>query len=416
MITLCPRRQRGFSLVELMVSVVIGMLALLFATRLVVSGETNKDAALGGSDQMQNGMLAMFSLSGDAATAGWGLNDPYVAGCRAVFADTRGYQLLSTQINGATVQPLAGVVIQSNGAAPDQISFNSGSSQTGVGSLKIISTYSAGNVVTVDSPQPYGFNDQDVLVVAANDDGVSPCTVTQMSGFSPGAGNGNQMQLNTGANYRFSPQAGMATGYTANASYVYNLGQPDLLHFHTWSVNNGFLMLRATDLGGAAANAVAVTDNIVSIKAEYGFDTRVVGYYDPSPPGNSTQTVIYKNGVAIVPDVSGMQVTQWSPVMINADTSAASPGTGDLGDFQRIVAVRIAVVARSKTAEKPNSAGVCSATTELPVVFDSSAPAGVAAVPITVNVAVPGDTVNWQCYRYRVFETIVPVINSQYRP
>ena len=50
----------GFSLVELMVSVVIGLLALVFATRLVVSGEQNKDAAVGGSDSMQNGMLALF--------------------------------------------------------------------------------------------------------------------------------------------------------------------------------------------------------------------------------------------------------------------------------------------------------------------------------------------------------------------
>ena len=38
-----PRAAAGFSLVELMVSVVVGMLAILFATRLVVSGEMAND-------------------------------------------------------------------------------------------------------------------------------------------------------------------------------------------------------------------------------------------------------------------------------------------------------------------------------------------------------------------------------------
>jgi type IV pilus assembly protein PilW len=33
-----------------------------------------------------------------------------------------------------------------------------------------------------------------------------------------------------------------------------------------------------------------------------------------------------------------------------------------------------------------------------------------------VNVAVAGDTLDWKCYRYRVFETIVPIRNAQWRP
>jgi type IV pilus assembly protein PilW len=127
--------------VELMVSVVIGMLALLFATRLVISGEANKDAAVGGSDSMQNGMLAMFSLSGDAGTAGWGLNDRTVAGCNTTFSDQRGYALLGAKRDGVDVTPLASVVIQSNGTAPDVISFNSGSSNAGVGSILMVADY-----------------------------------------------------------------------------------------------------------------------------------------------------------------------------------------------------------------------------------------------------------------------------------
>ena len=99
--------------------------------------------------------------------------------------------------------------------------------------------------------------------------------------------------------------------------------------------------------------------------------------------------------------------------MIDADGDGV---VGSPGDYQRVAAVRLAVVARSKTVEKPNAAGQCSATAELPTVFAGAAPATVAAAPVQVNVAVADDPVAWQCYRYRVFENIVPIRNAQWRP
>jgi type IV pilus assembly protein PilW len=400
-------RHRGFSLVELMVSVVIGLLALLFATRLVISGERNKDAAVGGSDSMQNGMLALFSLSGDANTAGWGLNDRTVAGCNTIFYDANGYQLPSiVRSDGATVTPLASVVIQSNGANSDVISFNSGSSQSAVGSVKMTADYVGGNSITIDSRTPYGYNNNDVLVVAAGTPSpLLPCTLIQMAGFNPGQGLDDRMLIATGGLNRFNQAAGMTQAYNMNVTYLYNLGQPNLLHFHTWSVNRGTLMLKASELAGSEANGASVTDNIVAIKAQYGLDTRVITDYDPNPIGNGT--------TELQVTTNGMQITQWSATMPDADGDGVA---GSPGDFQRIAAVRIAVVARSKTADKPDASGACSATTVLPTIFTSNAPASAAAAPVQVNVVVANDTLSWKCYRYRVFETIVPIINSQFRP
>lgn len=396
-------RKRGFSLVELMVSVVIGMLALLFATRLVISGEANKDAAVGGSDAMQNGMLAMFSLSGDAGTAGWGLNDRTVAGCNTTFSDQRGYALLGAKQDGVDVTPLASVVIQSNGAAPDVISFNSGSSNAGVGSILMVADYGGESYVVGAQGSPYGYNDGDVLVVAPQTPD-RPCTVMQIAGFNPAAGRSAEMLLSGGAAYRYNPAAAMAQNYAKNVTFLYNLGQPDRLHFHTWSVQNGVLRLRATDLAGAEQAGASVADNIVSIKAQYGFDNRALPNYDPNPAGNGTQAV---------PTSNGMQITVWSPTMIDADNDGVNGGPGD---YQRIAAVRIAVVARGKNVEKPAPGGECGATTAAPTIFGSPVPSGVAAAPMTVNLAVAGDPVSWKCYRYRVFETIVPILNSQFRP
>jgi type IV pilus assembly protein PilW len=39
-----------------------------------------------------------------------------------------------------------------------------------------------------------------------------------------------------------------------------------------------------------------------------------------------------------------------------------------------------------------------------------------APASIKPNVIVTGDTVNWKCYRYRVFETVVPIRNTAWRP
>jgi type IV pilus assembly protein PilW len=396
--TILPRRAAGFSLVELMVSVVIGLLALLFATKLVVSGETNRDAALGGSDSMQNGMLALYSLSNDAAQAGWGLNDTLVAGCNTSFTDANGYALDTLTVGGVASTPLAAVLIQSNGANPDRISLYTGTSEAAVGSVKTAGLITAGDVVIPTSTaSPYGFAVGDVLLVApepataAN----SRCSVVQMSGTLPAPKN-DWLTIGAGATMRFNPAGGMPNGYALGGGRVFNLGRPERLSFHTWSLAGGVLLLRATDLAGAETAPVSVIDNIVSIKAQYGFDARVLPNYNPALP----------------PAGNGMQVTQWSSTMIDAD----SDGTvGDPGDFQRVAAVRLAVVARARSVEKPGAAG-CSATTTLPTVFGTAAPAAVAAVPVQVNVAVAGDTIGWKCYRYRVFETIVPIRNAQWRP
>ncbi|MRW90802.1 pilus assembly protein PilW [Duganella sp. FT80W] len=402
--TLFKRRMGGFSLVELMVSVVIGLLALLFATRLVVRGETNKESAIGGSDSMQNGMLAMFQLSGDASIAGWGLNDRTVAGCATTFSDQRGYQLLTAKRDGVNITPLAAVVIQSNGANPDVISFNSGSSNAGVGSVLMNGDYNGESYIVGAVGSPYGYNSGDVLVVAPQSPD-RPCTVVQMAGFNPASMHDAEILLQSGSDYRYNPAASMTQAYAKSVTFMYNLGQPDQLHFHTWSVSNGVLLLRATDLTGAEQAGVSVADNIVSIKAQYGFDTRVLTDYDPNPSGNGTSLVATANG--------GMQLGAWSASMIDADSDGSS---GGLGDYQRIAAVRIAVVARSKTVQKPAPGASCTATTVMPTVFSTNVPSGVTAVPQQVNVAVSGDTVDWKCYTYRVFETIVPILNSQYRP
>jgi type IV pilus assembly protein PilW len=385
--TLSLRRARGFSLVELMVSVVVGMLALMFATRLITGAEQNKQAALGGSDSMQNGMLAMFSISNDAAQAGYGLNDPIVVGCDTVMSDLSGYALAGVTRGALNVTPLAAAVIQSNGANPDSISLYAGSSATGTGTLRITDTYAGGGTASIDRV-PYGFALNDVLLLAPETPG-GQCAITQISGDTTVPTTPQTVTVAPNAAARFAPTV-WGPSFPGGISRAFNLGPAGSLSFHTWSVANGFLQLRATDLSGASAAASTVVDNVVSIKAQYGFD--LTGNFNPD---------------------NGMVVSRWSPTMISTD-GVGPPG--EATDYQRIAALRIAVVARSKAPERPAAGADCTATTSQPVVFATANPSGVAPVPMTVNVAVAGDPVDWKCYRYRVFETIVPIRNAAWRP
>ena len=382
-------RADGFSMVELLVSIVIGLLALGFATRLVVRGEVSKQAALGGSDAMQNGVLALFSMERELNQAGWSMNDPLIVGCDTVFADTSAYAMLTAARGGATVTPLAAVVIESNGGAPDRVSINSGTSMSNTGMARLSGDYAAGAALDIDRA-PYGFTGTDtalaggdVIVVAPEAAGASKCVLAQVSGtVAPGTPNGqNRILIAADANNRFNT-GGLGIAFPSLQARLFNLGPASSLSFHTWSVDRGFLQLRASNLSGAMAAPAPVTDNIVSLKAQYGFDRR--------------------GGAQFTPEL-GMQVTTWSGVMLDADNDGV---IGSAGDYQRIAAARIAVVARSRAPERANASGACAATPNLPTVFGN----------LSVTVAVSGDTVDWHCYRYRVFETIVPIRNSAWRP
>lgn len=119
--------------------------------------------------------------------------------------------------------------------------------------------------------------------------------------------------------------------------------------------------LEASDF--STQETAILADNIINIQARYGI-----------APGGS------------------QSVSEW----VDATGVWADPPPAAI---KRIKAVRIAVVARSTLREKPEANGVCNVTMVAPV----SWPGG-PAIDLT-------DDPNWQCYRYKVYETIAPLRN-----
>ena len=150
---------------------------------------------------------------------------------------------------------------------------------------------------------------------------------------------------------------GWPTSYTANPR-IYDLGA---FTQRTYSVANGSLV--SQDFFSSLTQ-VQLANNVVSLKAYYG-----------------------------ISDAGSQVVNNW----VSATGSWATPTAED---FKRIKAIRVAVVVRSPLKERlPPGQTVCAITTTAP----ESWPGGPA-----IDLSNDSD---WRCYRYRTFETVVPLRN-----
>lgn len=95
-----------------------------------------------------------------------------------------------------------------------------------------------------------------------------------------------------------------------------------------------------------------------------------------------------------IADAGSQTVSNW------VDAAEETWEKPNLVNAKRIKAIRIALVARSSQYERPKE-GSCKITTEETVKqWPSWA---------SFNTASYGD--DWQCYRYKVFETVIPLRN-----
>lgn len=122
-----------------------------------------------------------------------------------------------------------------------------------------------------------------------------------------------------------------------------------------------------------------------------------------------------RNGLLSISDIVNMQaqygvsatansnqITQW------VEPTGATWGTPTVADRNRIKAIRVAIVARNGNMEKTAVTTACSSTT-------ATAPTGLCAWVGTSTSPAPvidlSANANWANYRYKVFETIIPLRN-----
>jgi type IV pilus assembly protein PilW len=243
-----------------------------------------------------------------------------------------------------------------------------------------------------------GIAQNDLLIAYETDNAgalVKTCTLVQVSNADPVTTPVNHTAGSWNGNLGIFP----AADYTVNALLL-NMGSL-MVHYYSLDANSNLITMAydsTTNTGLDVVNdpAQILSPDVVNLQAQYGFDTR---------SNANIPNVCFPTG-------SGLGFTP--PVGVNAsgqcsivDTWSDNPPV----DISRIYAIRFAVVARSGLKEKPDqTTGVCNTTTTSPTwARDSTNPAGI-AINVSKN---PDGTANadWKCYRYKTFETIVPIRN-----
>jgi len=320
----------GFSLIELMVGMTIGLLAVLIITQVMSLFELQRRATTGTADAQVNGAIGLFAIQRDVQMAGFGLmpiTNPSIE--------------CTTVLYGASVTGITGMgPVSITDGTSDSLTIRYASGQTGGVVSQVTSL--VGNAATVGSN--LGCQVGDVTLASAGTtcafskatavsaSGVSPITVTLSENTNAGSGS-NLACLGswTEVTYAVAPDATVA-------------GASNLT--------------RTTRVNGAVVdNAKPVVAGIVNLQVQYGV--------------SSTAT--------------SNQVTSW------VDASGGTWAAPSVANRNRIKAIRLVVVARNSKKEQDNVTS--SALTWSGGTIDLSADA------------------SWQKYRYRTFETIIPLRN-----
>lgn len=366
------RGSAGFTLVELMVGVGVGLLSTVVIATILARSEQQKRNTMSGSDAQVAGALALFELEKEVKEAGYGLtSDTAGTGCT-----------LTAKYAGAVIADippdLAPIVITKTADMPDTLritkSMPTRFSIPAQVTAPLFNPTGGGSVAnTVTLKSNIGIEPGDLLaVVSAPADpttGVGSCIVFQATDIKAdhvGVGRTVDAEWNS-----------IATLPAMSLSqYVVNLGALESSTYSVAPVAAGspiYALQRAqfTLKDRAVVNRV-VQNGVVDLKAFYGVDTDADGVVD--------QYV--------------------------SDTPTTVAG------WQQVRAVRMALLTRSEQFEKDK------VTTAEPL-WDVGK---LASVPGTEDCGTskciklnPKVAADWEHYRYKVFEVVIPIRNQLWR-
>jgi len=391
------RRARGVTLVELLVAMVISLIAITAIFQVFSVFEGQKRTTMGGGEAQTNGALALFTLERELRQAGYGFNSPDYFGCtiQAWDESTGGadIKVCDEPTSSCTlVRPILAPVqiTQGAGGAPDMLSVLYGNADLLPQAVNLIQDM-ATSTTPLRVTNRFGFQRGDVIILAETG---KDCSLKQVQNLPAVAGqkdmvlhvSGDYIHPKSGLNTptRYNKPGGLPDKYSVNGR-TFNLGQSPTYNIYTigtpgndgtWGNSDDVknqLAVQQMLSGPTDLKATTVYDGIVQLQAQYGNDDGI---------NNGTVTnATYAADDGIIDNFSDAPAANWAQVS----------------------AVRLAIVARSNLREKADPAdGLCKITTVAP-----SWAGG------TISLAADP---NWQCYRYKVFETVVPIRNMIWRP
>lgn len=340
---------------------VIALLGTIIIFQVFSVSESIKRTSTSGGDAQQYGALGLYTIERELRMSGLGINNQNLIGC-----NLRTYNNLALPQVGTTFA-LTPVLITAGAtaAAPDQVTVTYGNSPLLSSSIQVAQNMAnATSILRVSNR--FGISVGNMLVLAESG---KDCTMIQVTSLPTVAGNTDQVLHDATGQYN-NPDITWPT-YSTNGT-VYNLGGVPTRN--TYSIANSQLTLNAAF---ATTGPLVIADNIVHLKAQYGHDDGV--------NNGSVDNAVYTAGDGMVDNYTNTM-----------------PATPTANDWLRVITVRLALVARSALPEKPKvQGGPCDATTVAPTWSGGT-------LDLSSNAS-------WQCYRYRVFETTIPLRNMMWQ-
>jgi type IV pilus assembly protein PilW len=382
-------RNPGFTLVEVLVGMVMGLIVVLVIMQALSVAEGYKRTTTNGSDAQVNGLLAIRTLESQIRMAGYGLTGTGVSLCPSIeSADPTNPGNPGPPMNSMPVKLVDG------GSSSDTIEVLYSGSAGGSAPIHIRSAMpSPSNDTPVNTVS--GINTCD-FVLLASPTGNKICTLQQVTNTQP---NGNGVHyLTSSGQSNYDPPGGQLNnvfpnypGYTTS-DIVVNIGNFVDRRFSVYkNGSNDEFYLRNSKVNSAADGCqtdpnppnLDMFSNVVYMKAQYGIANLAPG---------DTQQVYCWTGAATTDTGCSISSGNWS----------APPAS----DVNRIKAIRLVLVVRSQLSEKPSTGTTCDTTTTSNVPISWTSQFGETVPTIDLS-GVP----NWQCYRYKAYRTVVPMIN-----
>jgi type IV pilus assembly protein PilW len=347
-------RQRGVSIIELMVGIVVSLLVGLAATQSAIMFTATQRQSVGTGGIAVNTATVMSAIKDDLALAGLGFFGSSTYLCDRLNLSLDGV----VRVDGASFSPLQVTRL----ATGDTIDAVYGT-RVEAGANLLLDAVSTGLDATLRSYLPTALGQAVLLAPAAPGPLAAPCLVRTVStNTASTATTPQQLAFSAaGANKRYNGGAFANNPGFAKSDRIAVLGD---LRWTRYRVNAGNLVVERP-LDGTSATLVR---NVIAFRVQYGVAPATL----PGSPLNTT-------------------LEQW---VDPTGPFAAISGT----TLPRIRAMRIGLIVRSPQIEKADaSTGACAATDTKPTLFGLPAE----------NLA----NADWNCYRYRSTTVVVPLRN-----
>ena len=412
-----------------MIGMTVGLIMILIILQTMSLFETQRSRSNGASDMQNNGLLALYTLEQETAQAGYGMMVSYQGvgdlPCLQIngFGATPGvfyaipivlttsgtmdsitlsridsaYGGLTT--GGALANISSPIAAQADLIAASGIQLNVTSGvfkQAGLIQTVAIYPASAANASNLTYKTTSTVADTVLISSASAIVPKKACTLLAVNKFVSGityvpelldasaVSIQSAIQASTTLSFSHVNNVGLNTAltptfasYPKGAAMMHNLGPSPILRSVTFAVDGGGQFVQTTN----GASSVVAT-NIVSMQTQYGI----------APVGTQS-------------------INCWvNPTAANTNPASTSCPAGDAADWtqagllatpnniKRIKAIRVAIVARNNVMEKATK-GVCTSTPTAPISWLNGP-----LIDLTANP-------DWKCYRYKVYQTIIPLNN-----